>query len=62
MIKRRQARSSCLAMALEMLDMGIEPIACGEREWETEAGRPILDIARREGLEISIVSRLACTR
>ena len=34
----------------------IEPIPCGEREWETEEGRPILDIARQEGQEISILS------
>ena len=33
-------------------DNRIEPIPCGEREWETEEGRPILDIARREGLLI----------
>jgi predicted nucleotidyltransferase len=37
-------------------DDRIEPIPCGEREWETEEGRPILDIARREGMEISIAS------
>jgi predicted nucleotidyltransferase len=36
-------------------DVRIEPIPCGEREWQTEEGRPILDIARREGMEISIV-------
>lgn len=33
-------------------DNRIEPIPCGEREWETEGGRPILDIARREGVVI----------
>ncbi len=32
----------------------IEPIPCGEREWETEQSRPILDIARRDGMEINI--------
>jgi len=37
-------------------DNRIEPIPCGEREWETEEGRPILEIARREGMEISITS------
>ena len=36
-------------------DNRIEPIPCGEREWETEEGRPILDIARREGVEISLM-------
>lgn len=35
-------------------DNRIAPIPCGEREWETEEGRPILDIARREGLVIAI--------
>ena len=31
----------------------IEPIPCGELEWETEQGRPILEIARREGIIIA---------
>lgn len=35
-------------------DNRIEPIPCGEREWETEEGRPILDIARREGVVIAV--------
>lgn len=34
-------------------DDRIEPIACGEREWETDDARPILEIARREGIEIA---------
>ncbi len=33
-------------------DSRIEPIACGEREWETDASRPILELARREGVLI----------
>jgi predicted nucleotidyltransferase len=37
-------------------DNRIEPIPCGEREWKIEEGRPILDIARREGMEISIAA------
>jgi hypothetical protein len=44
-----------LWIARALADIRIEPIACGEREWETEEGRPILDIARREGMEISIM-------
>ena len=35
------------------VDIRIEPIPCGEREWETDGGRPILEIARREGIEIA---------
>jgi len=34
-------------------DNRIEPIPCGEREWETDGGRPILEIARREGIVIT---------
>jgi len=34
-------------------DNRIEPIPCGEQEWETEQGRPILEIARREGIIIA---------
>ena len=33
-------------------DDRIEPIPCGEREWESGNGRPILEIARREGVVI----------
>jgi len=32
----------------------IEPIPCGEREWETEQGRPVLEIARREAIIIAV--------
>jgi hypothetical protein len=34
-------------------DSRIEPIPCGEREWETDESRPILEIARREGITIT---------
>lgn len=33
-------------------DSRIEPIACGEREWEDNTSRVILDVARAEGVEI----------
>lgn len=33
-------------------DNRIEPIPCGEKEWESGDGRPILEIARREGVVI----------
>ena len=35
-------------------DNRIEPIPCGEREWETDGSRPILEIARREGVIIAV--------
>lgn len=34
-------------------DARIEPIACGVHEWETNDTRPILEIARREGVVIA---------
>jgi predicted nucleotidyltransferase len=34
-------------------DSRIEPVPCGEREWTTDQTRPILEIARREGVEIA---------
>ena len=33
-------------------DSRIEPIACGEKEWDGPASRPIIEIARQEGIEI----------
>jgi predicted nucleotidyltransferase len=33
-------------------DARIEPIACGEKEWEDNDSRIILEIARREGVVI----------
>lgn len=35
-----------------LADNRIEPIPCGEQEWESGDGRPILEIARREGVVI----------
>jgi predicted nucleotidyltransferase len=35
-------------------DTRIEPIPCGEKEWQTEQGRPILDVARRDGVVIGL--------
>jgi len=42
-----------LWLATEASDDRIEPIACGEREWLEDDVRPILEIARREGVEIT---------
>ena len=35
-------------------DDRIEPIPCGEREWESESERAIVEIARREGVIIAL--------
>jgi len=34
-------------------DNRIEPIPCGVKEWEEDDSRPIIDIARREGIVIT---------
>ncbi len=50
------AREISLIKALwraTVADNRIEPIPCGEREWETDGSRPILEIARREGIVIT---------
>ena len=39
--------------ATEAADDRIEPIPCGEQEWGEETGRPILEIARSEGVEVA---------
>jgi predicted nucleotidyltransferase len=43
-----------LWQATASADNRIEPIPCGEQEWETDGSRPILEIARREGVIITV--------
>lgn len=43
-----------LWLATKYADSRIEPIPCGVKEWEEDEDRPIIDIARREGIIISI--------
>lgn len=48
-------RDTALVKALwraTVTDNRIEPIPCGEVEWTSGNGRPILEIARREGVVI----------
>ncbi len=35
-------------------DARIEPIACGEKEWQTDDSRIVLEIARTEGVPIDL--------
>ena len=42
-----------LWQATSLADNRIEPIPCGVQEWETDQARPILEIARREGVIIA---------
>ena len=34
------------------IDSRIEPIPCGERQWQEDHVSPIVEIARREGLQV----------
>ncbi len=36
------------------IDSRIEPIACGEKQWEEDDSSIIIDIARREGQRIAV--------
>ncbi|MBI2433713.1 MAG: nucleotidyltransferase domain-containing protein [Candidatus Hydrogenedentes bacterium] len=49
---RRRSVISQLWELRASTDSRIEPIACGEKEWESPQGRPILEVAREEGEEI----------
>jgi len=42
-----------LWLATASADNRIEPIPCGEQEWETDESHPILEITRREGIVIT---------
>jgi len=37
-----------------IIDYRLEPIACGNREWNSDDRRPIVEIAKREGLLIPV--------
>jgi hypothetical protein len=41
-----------LWLATEWADDRIEPVACGETEWLEDGARPILEVARREGVVV----------
>jgi hypothetical protein len=41
-----------LWLANREADDRVEPIPCGDQEWQTNQSRPILEIARREGVEV----------
>jgi len=43
-----------LWLATASADDRIEPVPCGQQEWETDGSRPILEIARREGVIITV--------
>ncbi|MHC4676218.1 MAG: nucleotidyltransferase domain-containing protein, partial [Planctomycetota bacterium] len=36
------------------VDVRLEPIPCGEKEWETDDSRPLLTVARREGVVVEV--------
>lgn len=51
---KTQASLSTLWRLRATTDYRIEPIATGTEEWVADRGSPILEIARREGVEISL--------
>ncbi|MGE5294038.1 MAG: nucleotidyltransferase domain-containing protein [Solirubrobacterales bacterium] len=43
---------NCLWRVAARTDSRIEPIPCGERQWIEDAITPIIEIARREGVQV----------
>jgi hypothetical protein len=44
---------NCLWRVAARTDSRIEPIACGEHQWAEDATTPIIEIARREGVQVT---------
>jgi len=43
---------NCLWRVAARTDSRIEPIPCGQRQWVEDAATPIIEIARREGIQV----------
>jgi len=43
---------NCLWRVAARTDSRIEPIPCGERQWAEDTATPIIEIARREGVQV----------
>jgi hypothetical protein len=43
---------NCLWRVAARTDTRIEPIPCGEHQWEEDNATPIIEIARREGISV----------
>ncbi|MBP7050611.1 MAG: nucleotidyltransferase domain-containing protein [Phycisphaerae bacterium] len=44
---------NCLWRVAARTDSRIEPIPCGERQWEEDTVTPIIEVARREGVQVT---------
>lgn len=52
-IATRENRRALAGIAYEV-DLRIEPVPCGERQWVEDDERIIIEVARREGLRIDL--------
>lgn len=43
---------NCLWRVAARTDSRIEPIPCGQRQWIEDAATPIIEIARRQGIQV----------
>jgi len=43
---------NCLWRVAARTDSRIEPVPCGEHQWEEDTATPIIEIARREGIPV----------
>ena len=51
---RRYEDRALLWITAGRVDNRIEPIPCGEKQWEEDDGIPIIEIARREGIIVRV--------
>jgi len=51
---RKRRDVNMLWRAAARTDLRIEPIPCGEKQWETDDSSAIIEIARREGKKIKV--------
>lgn len=52
--ERERRELVLLWRAARMTDNRIEPIPCGEKQWEEDGVSPVIIIARREGVRVNL--------
>ncbi len=51
--ERQRADIDLLWRLAARIDSRIEPLACGERQWDTDTSSALIEIARRQGERVS---------
>jgi predicted nucleotidyltransferase len=51
---RDRSGSNLLWRQAARIDSRIEPVACGERQWQEDDSSAMIEIARREGTQVAL--------